>query len=367
MGFEEVPQQAVRAVSSKVRGSLSGVPSGVSGPGSSRFLALAPMDGVTDFVYREVMTALFGGRSGISACTCEFIRVIDRLLPAHVFLSHCPELATGGRTHSGVPVFVQLLGGQPAAMSDNALRAAELGAPGIDLNFGCPAKTVNRSDGGAALLREPGRVEAVTGSVRRSVPKEIPISAKLRLGWDSSRNVVELAKAAESGGADWITIHARTRVQGYAPGVEWEAIGRAREAVRVPVVANGDIHSADSLAICARQSGCDAFMIGRGAMASPDLFATLRGWCESPLSFPEICQLLVDYARRVLAAGFSEQKAVCRVKQWLRMGAAFRSDFHSTFERIKHARSESELISMLRPRALAASEVSLGRLAASAP
>ena len=120
-------------------------------------LMLAPMEGVIDHVMRELLTSL----GGIDRCVTEFVRVTDRLLPPRVFRRLCPELDTGGTTASGVPVYLQLLGGQAAVLADNAARAAELGAPGIDLNFGCPAKTVNRSDGGAILLREPQRVHAI--------------------------------------------------------------------------------------------------------------------------------------------------------------------------------------------------------------
>src|SRR5262245_50308275 len=115
------------------------------------YLALAPMDGVTDGSYREVLTAMFGGASGISVCVSEFVRVTHQAITPAVLLRHCPELTRGGHTRAGVPVFVQLLGGEPRWMAEAATVAAKLGAVGIDLNFGCPAKTVNNSDGGATL------------------------------------------------------------------------------------------------------------------------------------------------------------------------------------------------------------------------
>ena len=144
------------------------------------YLSLAPMDGVTDAVYRDVMTAMHGGDSGISQCTSEFVRVTDRPAPAKVLLKHCPELADGGRTAAGVPVFVQILGGRPEPIVQTALTAVELGALGVDLNFGCPAQTVNRHDGGASLLRTPCRIEDIVGQVRGALPERIPVSAKIR-------------------------------------------------------------------------------------------------------------------------------------------------------------------------------------------
>ncbi|MCA9657477.1 MAG: tRNA-dihydrouridine synthase, partial [Myxococcales bacterium] len=134
------------------------------------FLALAPMDGVTDAVFRDLMTGLFGGRSGISLCVSEFVRVTQQPAPKKVLLRHCPELRTDGRTAAGVPVFVQILGGDPQPMAVTARRAAELGAPGIDINFGCPAKTVNNHDGGATLLKYPARLRGIVAAVRDAVP-----------------------------------------------------------------------------------------------------------------------------------------------------------------------------------------------------
>ncbi len=117
-------------------------------------LFLAPMEGVTDFVMRDLLTRL----GGIDQCVTEFLRVTDTLYPEKVFFENCPELKMGSRTRAGTSVFVQLLGGKADPLAQNALRAVELGALGIDLNFGCPAKTVNRHDGGASLLKSSNRI-----------------------------------------------------------------------------------------------------------------------------------------------------------------------------------------------------------------
>ncbi|MCB0363705.1 MAG: tRNA-dihydrouridine synthase, partial [Bdellovibrionales bacterium] len=121
-------------------------------------IALAPMEGVIDSVMRDLLTSI----GGIDQCTTEFIRVTDRELPDHVFYRYCPELKSGGKTPGGIPVFLQLLGSRPEEMAINAQKAVALGAIGIDLNFGCPAKTVNRHDGGASLLKDPQRLFDVT-------------------------------------------------------------------------------------------------------------------------------------------------------------------------------------------------------------
>jgi tRNA-dihydrouridine synthase C len=299
------------------------------------FLSLAPMDGITDGSYREVLTAMFGGASGISLCVSEFVRVTHQAITPAVILRHCPELTRDGHTRSGVPVFVQLLGGEPRWMAEAAVLAATLGAAGIDLNFGCPAKTVNNSDGGATLLKQPCRVEAVVAAVRAAVGEGIPVTAKVRIGWADAEPMVEVAKAAEQGGASWLTVHGRTRKQLYAPPVDWHAIGRARAAVRMPVVANGDLTEPEALLRCAEISGCSAFMIGRGAMARPDLFAAVRGWRAAPLSREQMRELLLSYVAQMLIDGAEAHAVLGRLKQWLRMGAPQREDLLEWFEVIK--------------------------------
>lgn len=299
------------------------------------FLALAPMDGVTDWVYRALLTDLEEGRSGISLCVSEFVRVTRDPVAPHVLLRHCPELAWGSTTRAGVPVFVQLLGGDPVPMALTAKTAAEHGALGIDLNFGCPAKTVNNHDGGATILKAPRRVEDIVRAVRDAIPPQIPVSAKIRLGWDSSDGVEDIARAAEAGGAAWLTIHARTRLQLYRPPVDWLAIGRARAAVRIPVVANGDLFTPDDLVRCAELSGCDAFMIGRGAMARPHLFRRARGHAHPDLDLRWLSDLLVEYVRRLRAAGAPERAALGRLKQWLRLAAPAFDEVSTLFHRVK--------------------------------
>ena len=306
------------------------------------FVALAPMDGVTDWVYRELLTDLHGGDSGISLCVSEFVRVTERRVVDHVLRRHCPELDHGGKTRAGVPVFVQILGGNPEPMAATAARAAELGAPGVDINFGCPAKTVNRHDGGATILKCPQRVEAITAAVRKAVDDRVPVTVKIRLGWSDADAVEDVARAAEHGGADWLTIHARTRLQLYRPPVDWPALGRAQAAVSFPVVANGDIDSVQTLRACGATSGCSAFMVGRGAMGRPRLFRQIRGATEPDLDLPWLSELLADYVRRLLAAGAPERAALGRLKQWLRLAAPAFPVLKDLFDVTKRSRTLDE-------------------------
>lgn len=313
------------------------------------FVALAPMDGVTDWVYRDLLTKLHGGDSGISLCVSEFVRVTRSVVVPKVILKHCPEVETGGRTAAGVPVFVQILGGQPEPMAGTAVRCVEMGAPGIDINFGCPSKTVNGSDGGATILQAPHRLEAITSAVRKAVPAAIPVTVKIRLGWENAEHVEDIVRAIEQGGATWLTIHGRTRMQGYRPPVDWTSIGRAREAVSIPVVANGDLNTVDDVEACADISGCSAFMIGRGSMGRPRLFRQLRGHREDELDAVWLCARLREYVQSILDTGGSEGVALGRCKQWLRLAAPASPIYAGLFASLKRSKELSTLLAGLTP------------------
>src|SRR5262245_13312329 len=175
-------------------------------------LVLAPMQGVTDAPMRAVQ----GATGAFTFAVSEFLRVSHQVPPPAVVIRHVPELHAGGRTPTGLPVQVQLLGGDPGRMAEAAALAHELGAAAVDINFGCPAPTVNRHDGGAALLKHPKRIRDIVAAVRAALPARVPVSAKLRLGWDRLDPIFENAQMAAVGGAAWLTIHGRTRAAGYA-------------------------------------------------------------------------------------------------------------------------------------------------------
>ncbi len=230
-------------------------------------ILLAPMEGVVDPVVRELFTAI----GGIDYCVTEFVRVTSTLLPNKVFLRYCPELQNNSKTKAGTPVFVQLLGSDLVTMGENAQKAIELGAFGIDLNFGCPAKTVNRHDGGAALLKDPDRVFKVVESVRKAVPTDKWVTVKVRLGFSDKSLVKEIAQAAEAGGGHWLTVHARTKEEAYRPPAHWHYIAEMKNSVSIPVIANGDIWTPDDHRRCQEVSQCEDTMLGRGLIATPDL------------------------------------------------------------------------------------------------
>lgn len=304
-------------------------------------LALAPMEGVSDAVARAVLSEL----GGMDACVTEFVRVVDGPVPARVLRRDCPELDARGRTSAGVPVLVQLLGSNLTAMAETAQRAVDLGATAIDLNFGCPAKRVNGHDGGAALLKTPSRMEATIRAVRRALPLSVPVSAKIRLGWDNPNEVLDLARAAEGGGASALTIHGRTKRQMYAPPADWGSIARAREVVRIPVVANGDLFSPEAVRACVRETGCSAVMIGRGAFRIPNLFRWIRGLDAEPWSPLRSAALLRRFARlmpEMRRLDHPERAVLARLKQWVRYLSVASSEMEACFEVLKRRQTLEE-------------------------
>lgn len=294
-------------------------------------LILAPMEGLTDPPMRDVLTQI----APYDWCVTEFIRVTHTVLPRKTFYGTCPELHNGGRTASGTPVHVQLLGSDAEMLAVNAARAAELGAPAIDLNFGCPAKSVNRHCGGAILLEQPEQVYRIVSAVRASVPASIPVSAKMRLGYHDRSRMLDNAQAIASAGASWLTVHARTKAEGYRPPAHWQAIAQIRAAVALPVIANGEIWSPADAEQCRAQSGCEDLMLGRGAITHPDLALRLRDGSRPVMPWPELLQIQRAF---IAQYAFSDIAAMARYKQWLGMLSLAHPEAAELFARVKKLR-----------------------------
>jgi tRNA-dihydrouridine synthase C len=308
------------------------------------------MEGITDAPMRTLLTE----RGGFSFCVSEFLRINYELLPPHVFQRHVPELQNSCRTPSGTHVQVQLLGGHEEMMAYNAQRACELGAGAIDINFGCPSPLVNQHDGGASLLRYPQRIRSIVAAVRKVVPSEIPVSAKLRLGWDAMEDIYVNAEQACLGGASWLTIHGRTKAQGYKPPAYWPYIGEVRRRFQIPVVANGEIWNREDFLRCQEETGCQHFMIGRGALANPSLvheMATELGiHTESYEMFAQRAQdwemILMRFAEIVEPMVSNPHYTLCRIKQWLKLASLKNS--LPWFDEAKRSKTVEELLSVIR-------------------
>ena len=184
------------------------------------------------------------------------------------------------------PVSAQLFGSSPTVLADAARMVEDFGFDLVDLNLGCPAKRVVGSNGGSGLLRDLPRILEIFKAVRKAVT--IPFTVKFRMGWNDNDIVcLELARMAEAEGLNAVTLHARTREQGYSGQARWEWIAQVKQAVKIPVIGNGDIHSPEAAVAMVAQTGCDAVMIGRAAPSNPWIFRqiaqyTATGAYEQP-------------------------------------------------------------------------------------
>ncbi|PVZ86559.1 tRNA-dihydrouridine synthase C [Serratia sp. S1B] len=304
-------------------------------------LILAPMEGLTDPIMRDVLTHV----GSFDWCVTEFIRVTDSLLPEHVYDSYCPELKNGGKTAAGTPVHVQFLGNNPEMLAANAVRAVELGAPAIDLNFGCPAKTVNRHRGGSVLLDEPDVVHILVKAVRDAVPAHIPVSAKMRLGYLDENHTLDNAHAIEDAGANWLTVHARTKADGYTPPAYWEKIRPIREALKINVIANGEIWNYQHAKACQIQSGCEDLMLGRGAVTTPDLTQCIRQKSDHALlSWQDLVELQIRFLN---GPSKTEIGMVGRYKQWLGMMSKAYPEAKQLWDEVKRIKVLEDVILQL--------------------
>jgi tRNA-dihydrouridine synthase C len=305
-------------------------------------IMLAPMEGVVEHHVRDILTRI----GGLDGCVTEFIRVTDQKLPYKVFYKYAQELESGCKTPNGTPVRVQLLGSKPEPMAINALELVNYGAKAIDLNFGCPAKTVNSHEGGACLLRTPDRVYSIIKAVRDAVPREIPVTAKIRLGFEDRSSYMDNARAVEAAGADELTVHARSKVDGYKPPAYWQYIADIRAELKIPVVGNGEIWTVDDYLRCREQSQGADVMLGRGLLACPDLArqikAHVQGEDYTPLSWKDICEMLYRYYQLTTPL-YCERNCGNRVKQWLMYLSRQYPQAAVFFEAIKRKTTPAEI------------------------
>ncbi len=305
-------------------------------------ILLAPMEGLLDFALRDVLTRA----GGIDRCVSEFIRVTGTLLPERAFRRVVPELDHGCRTPAGVPVRPQLMGSDPACLAENAARLAGMGAEGIDLNFGCPARVVNRHGGGAALLREPELMHAIAAAVRRAVPADVPVSAKMRLGFDDGSVAEDCARALAAAGVSEIVVHARTRADGYRPPAYWHRVADVRAAVTVPVVANGEIWTVADARRCRDEAGGTPIMLGRGMVANPGLARAILADDEQQLGWDEL-QRLLGVFWLLIVAHIEPRSRAGRLKQWLNYLRRTHPEAEAAYQQVRTLTDSREVARLL--------------------
>ncbi len=317
---------------------------------------LAPMDGITDFHVRQLLTAI----GGFDLAFTEFLRVTNSVFHPRVFYHNCPEINPAintkdgnlSNTLSGTPVHIQLLGSHAGYMAENAVKAVELGVKGIDINFGCPAKTVNGSGGGAILLKDPENLTTIIATIRKSLPENTPLSAKIRLGYEDSSLLLENALAIQEAGADFLTIHARTKIDGYRPPAKWHEVIELYKKINIPIILNGEIWDVEDYYRCHQLSQCKDIMLGRGAFARPDLAkhikASLRNKPIVMMQWNAILDMLIQFYKIMMKEQLISEKYIAgRLKLWVKWLMASYDEAAILFEQIKRIKEPENIYKRL--------------------
>ncbi|MGD0877532.1 MAG: tRNA-dihydrouridine synthase family protein [Anaerolineales bacterium] len=241
---------------------------------------LAPMDGFSDWPFRSLCSALGSAMSYTEFVRAEFIvRAFDHMLTRFTYEE--PER----------PVVFQIYGDDPDEIVKAALRIQDLSPDIIDINMGCPSKTVANRGAGVGLMRTPLKVARIFRKLSASL--DVPVTGKIRLGWDEQRNYRLIARIVEENGGAAIAVHGRTKEQGYRGQADWDAIAEVKAAVRIPVIGNGDVKSAADINRLKQYTGCEAVMIGRAAVGNPWIFSRLeRAQVTPEMVHQMVCQHL---------------------------------------------------------------------------
>ncbi|MFH1758258.1 MAG: tRNA dihydrouridine synthase DusB [Pseudomonadota bacterium] len=302
-------------------------------------LLLAPLSGISDLPFR-----LLAKEQGCALVCTEMVSaegLMRNRKKSEKLLQTCPEER---------PLAVQIFGARPETMADAARIVEEVGADVLDINMGCPARKVVKGGSGAALLMDLKRAKEIIQSVRKAV--SLPLTVKVRSGWDEkNQNVLEVSKMAEDCGVNALTVHGRTRNQGYGVKADWRIIARAKEYLRIPVIGNGDLTSPQAVVAFLSETGCAGAMIGRGALGNPWIFqqalAMLRGETFHIPSLSDKEVIILRHLNMVVerygeTQGLKEfRKHIIWYTRGLRDNAYFRS-------RLPHWKTASEVSGQIR-------------------
>ncbi len=306
-------------------------------------LYLSPMAGITDQVFRRLCF-----EQGCDGATTEMVSAQGYLTAppdrnAYRFLlARFPEEG---------PLAVQIFGSEPLFMAQAAEKLTDLGCfSSIDINMGCPAQKVVGGQSGSALMKDPDLAAEIVRQVKRATV--LPVTVKMRLGWDEEhRNAVTIAKMLEQAGADMLTVHGRTRQQQYAGKADWAMIAQVKQAVAIPVIANGDIVNGSSALDALRVTGCDGLAIGRAALGNPWIFAeiksALNGEVFTPPPFSQVIDTAMRQARE-MAAWKGERSALLEMRKHFAWYTAGRRNSAQVRTRVNLASSFEEVEALLR-------------------
>ncbi len=262
---------------------------------------LAPMDGISDLPYRSLCR-----RFGSALSYTPFVNALDILSGSDHGLRPLDFLPEER------PVVFQIFDSSPERLLEAALRLMPLGPDVLDVNMGCSVRSVAGRGAGAALLREPSKISRIIADLTKALP--IPVTAKIRLGWDSHNlTYLQVARAIQDGGGSLIAVHARTREQGYAGLADWDAIAQLKASVSIPVVGNGDVTRPGEVERLRAHTGCEAVMIGRSAIGNPWIF---QGRERSAIAPEEVYQVIDEHLSSMLAY-YGHQLGLLRFRKHL--------------------------------------------------
>jgi nifR3 family TIM-barrel protein len=239
------------------------------------YLQLAPMEGVGDYAFRKAMASI----GGFDEAVRDFLRV-----PRNAHVKSLARVYVANEL-APIPLTVQLMGSEPDLMAAMAQEVMERGAPRIDINCGCPSNTVTGRGAGSSLLKDPNYLHEVAKAVVKAVP--IPVTVKMRAGYEDTSLFKENLLAAQESGIQYLTLHPRTKVDGYGPPARWELITEAKSLLKIPVVGNGDILTVNDALNMLRLTGCNALMIGRGSIINPFIFHQIKAHFSQTLYQPK--------------------------------------------------------------------------------
>lgn len=272
---------------------------------------LAPMAGITDKPMRNIVYE----KSGKDVSLVSEMVAVNALSRKNAKTYRIADVRD-----ENYPVTVQLVGSDASLFADAAQLAYELGASGIDINMGCPVRKIVASGSGSALMKDINKAAAIIKTVVNAV--KLPVSVKFRKGWDNeSANAVDFAKMCEDSGASFITVHGRTRAQGYSGTADWQIIGEVKKAVKVPVIGNGDIDSPQKAEQMIEQTGVDGIMVGRAALGAPWLLGQIvqylkEGKYDNNISINEVKQTLLEHIN-LLRGYYGEQLALALSRKYV--------------------------------------------------
>ena len=269
------------------------------------YLLLAPMEGVGDRAFRKSMASI----GGFDEAVTDFIRV-----PSNAHVQSLAKVYDANET-APIPLAAQIMGSDVQLVADMAVELINRGAPRIDLNCGCPSNTVTGRGAGSSLLKNPETIYEVAKGIVKVA--SVPVTIKMRSGYQDTSLFKENLLAAEESGVSYITLHPRTKVEGYGPPANWALIKEAKSIVKIPVVGNGDILTVNDALKMLKLTGCDALMIGRGSVINPFIFNMIRSHFKSELYIPQWSdmQRFIDVFITNIPQEMSDRGKVNKVKQ----------------------------------------------------